>query len=65
MSEAASNIILHGLQEHSGELIELALNVEIRQVPASRSLYPGCGFEPQAVPPRIFPVVRRVVTGST
>ena len=49
VSEAASNIILHGLQEHPGELIELALNVEIREVCVTFT-YPGCAFTPQAVP---------------
>jgi anti-sigma regulatory factor (Ser/Thr protein kinase) len=49
VSEAASNIILHGLQGNSGELIKVTLNVEIRQACVT-FVYPGCAFSPQTVP---------------
>jgi phosphoserine phosphatase RsbU/P len=55
VSEAASNIILHGLQEPPGELTEQRLNIElILDIDAQQAcitfLYPGCEFLPQAVP---------------
>lgn len=49
VSEAASNIILHGLQDPSGGLIELALNVEDQQACVT-FLYSGCEFSPKSVP---------------
>jgi anti-sigma regulatory factor (Ser/Thr protein kinase) len=49
VSEAASNIILHGLQRPPCELIGLVLNIEEQQA-CITFLYPGCTFIPQAVP---------------
>ena len=49
VSEAASNIVLHGLQGQSGELIDLTLNIENQQARVT-FLYQGCEFMPQAVP---------------
>lgn len=53
VSEAASNIILHGLHEQLNAAIQLDLSVESDQATVSL-LYPGCEFRPQEVPPPDF-----------
>ena len=52
-SEAASNIILHGLDEQLNATIQLDLKVDSDQASVAL-LYPGCEFRPQAVPPPDF-----------
>ena len=49
VSEAASNILLHGLQGHPGESIELILEVADDRAFVT-FLYQGCAFTPPAVP---------------
>lgn len=49
VSEAASNIMLHGMRGQPEGLIELTLNVENERVCVMFS-YSGCSFTPEAVP---------------
>lgn len=49
VSEAASNIILHGFQGQPGEQIELTLNMEQHRAYVT-FVYSGCAFTPPAVP---------------
>ena len=49
VSEAASNIMLHGLQGPPGQSIELILNLEEHQA-CITFRYPGCAFQPHTVP---------------
>ena len=53
VSEAASNIVLHGLQGQPGELILLTLDIEPDQARLT-FLYPGRTFTPHTVPPPNF-----------
>jgi anti-sigma B factor antagonist len=53
VSEAASNIVLHGLRGQSNKFIELVLHVEDDRADVT-FLYSGCAFDPQAVPPPDF-----------
>lgn len=53
VSEAAGNIILHGYRGTSGQPIELVLTVDSERACVVFH-YPGCDFDPQAVPPPAF-----------
>jgi serine/threonine-protein kinase RsbW len=49
VSEAASNIMLHGMSGQPGAMIELTLEIESERACVTFS-YPGCAFTPEAVP---------------
>ncbi|MCA9009016.1 MAG: ATP-binding protein [Planctomycetaceae bacterium] len=53
VSEATSNIILHGLDEPSNATIQLDLRVDSDQASVAL-LYPGREFRPHTVPPPDF-----------
>lgn len=53
VSEAAGNIILHGIRGTPGRPIELSLTIDSERA-CVMFHYIGCDFDPQSVPPPTF-----------
>lgn len=53
VSEAGSNIVLHGLEGQRERSIELILNIDDQQASVT-FMYTGCTFTPNTVPSRFL-----------